>query len=150
MKQHQGFSIIEILIVLGIMAILTGITFSVFSSVKKAQALEKDRDSIIEVLRQARSQTLSSKNASQYGVHITSSQITLFTGTSYSVGNSSNQDFILQGSDTIVTISLTGGGSDVVFNRLTGETNQNGTITISSPSTSQTKTVTIYKTGLVE
>ena len=83
-------------------------------------------------------------------MHIGSTKITLFTGSVYSVGASTNQDFNLNSRDSIITISLTGGGSDVVFVRLSGETSQNGTITLSSSALSQTKTITVYKTGVVE
>jgi len=57
---------------------------------------------------------------------------------------------MLNASDAVFNITLAGGGSDVIFNRLTGETSQNGVITLSSPSTAQIKTVTVYKTGVVE
>ena len=101
-------------------------------------------------MREARGQTLSSENSSQYGVHFTSSKITLFTGSSYIVGTSTNQDFNLTSTDTILTITLTGGGNDIVFNRLTGETTQNGTVVVSSTLATTTRTVTIYKTGVVD
>jgi prepilin-type N-terminal cleavage/methylation domain-containing protein len=145
----RGFSLIELLIVLAIMGILTGIVLSTFQVYKKSQALDKDVETIVETLRQARSQTLSSQNASKYGVHITSTAITLFVGSTYSAGSASNQDFSLQVSDAVLSINLVGGGSDVVFNRLTGDTSQSGSVVISSASISRTKTVTIYSTGLV-
>lgn len=121
-----------------------------FVAFRKNAALNKDTETVIETLRQARSETLSSQNASQYGVHISATKITVFTGSTYSPSDSTNRDFLLSPMDTIVTIDLVGGGSDVIFNRLTGETSQSGTVVISSPTTSKTKTVTIYKTGLVE
>lgn len=145
-----GFTLTEILIVLGVMALLSGIIFSTFITFKKSEALNKDTETIVEVLRQARSQTMSSQNASQYGVHFTSSQVTIFTGATYSSSASSNQNFILSSTDTLLTISLVGGGTDIVFSRLSGETSQNGTVVVSSPDTSRIKTVTIYKTGLVD
>ncbi len=149
-NKKSGFTLIEILVVLAIVGLISIFIFTSLNNYKKFQALDKDKETIVQILRQARSQTLSSRNASQYGAHIASSTVTLFTGTTYSSSSASNQVFLLQASDNIMTISLNGGGSDVVFTRLTGETNQYGTITISSPTTSKTKTVTIYKTGLVE
>ena len=150
LKLQSGFSVIEIFIVVGILALLTGIIFGTFVSYRKSEALNKDTETIIEVLRQARSQTLSSQNASQYGVHFETGKVTLFTGTSYSAGVSTNQDFIISSTDTIITINLLGGGSSVIFKRLSGETDQTGTVVISSPTSPRTKTVTIYATGLVE
>jgi len=46
---------------------------------------------------------------------------------------------------------LAGGGVDVIFQRLTGETVQSGTVTMALvASTTRTKTVTIYGTGLFQ
>ncbi len=149
-KYKKGLSFIEVLLVIGVMALIAVIALSTFISFRKHSALAMDTDTVIGLLRQARNQTLSSKNSSAYGVHFTAPSVTLFTGSAYSAGAADNQTFVLSSTDTILTISLTGGGSDVVFQRLTGETGQNGTIVLSAPGIPETKTVTIYKTGLVE
>jgi prepilin-type N-terminal cleavage/methylation domain-containing protein len=149
-KGSLGFTLVEFLVVLAIITLITGIIASVFVSFRNQQALGKDVEMVIEVLRQARSQTLTSQNSSQYGVHFSSSGVTLFTGASYSAGNVTNQNYFLTSSDTIVTINLAGGGSNLVFQRLSGETSQNGSVVLTSLATSKTKTVTIYKTGLIE
>ncbi len=150
MHTRKGFTLIEILIVIAILAVLVTIIVSTFSLFNKNEAIKKDTETVVEVLQQARSQTLSSKNGSQYGVHFGTSKITLFTGATYSAGASTNSDTTLASTDTIVTVTLTGGGNDIVFTRLTGETAQNGTVVVSSPTSSRTKTVTIYKTGVIE
>ncbi len=146
----RGFTAAEFLIVIAILALLSIGTVSTFVGFRDSQALSKDTELVVETLRQARSQTLTSQNSSQYGVHIGTTNITLFAGATYTAGSASNQVFPLTSRDTVVTITLTGGGSDVVFKRLSGETSQNGTIVLTSASSSKTKTVTIYKTGLVE
>lgn len=150
MIKQRGFSAGELIVVVAVMALISVIIMSGFVSFRKNQALVMDTDTVVEVLRQARNQTLSSKDSSVYGVHFASTKITLFTGSTYSSGSGSNQDFILSSTDTILTINLAGGGSDVVFQRLSGETAQNGTVVVSSSGINQNKTVTIYKTGLVE
>ena len=150
LNYRTGFSLIELIATLSILFVLALIVMNTFVSFKKNEGLTMDTDTIVSVLRQARNQTLTSKNSSNYGVHITSTKVTLFTGSTYSSGNANNQDFVLSSNDTILTITLTGGGSDVIFNRLTGETSQNGTVVVSASGISGTKTVTIYKTGLVD
>ncbi len=149
-KNKQGFNAIELLVVLSIIALIVVIVLNIFIHVRKNQALVKDTEIIVEVLNEARSLTLSSKDSTNYGVHIASDKVTFFTGGTYSAGNSTNVVYPLNTTDTILTISLSGGGSDVIFNRLTGETSQNGTVVVSSPGISQSKTVTIYKTGVIE
>ena len=150
MQKTKGFTAGELIVSLAIMFVVAGIVMSAFINFRKTQSLSIDTETVIEVLRQARNQTLSSKNSTVYGVHLTAPKITLFTGATYSSGASTNQDYNLSSTDTILTISLNGGGSDVIFQRLSGVTAQNGTVIVSSPGLSQTKTITIYKTGLIE
>ena len=105
---------------------------------------------IVETLRLARSQTLASKNATQYGVHFSPSGITLFSGSSYVASASTNVVFLLHPGDTISSIAISSGGEDIIFDRLTGATADAGTVTVSSPDSSLSKSVTIYGTGLIQ
>jgi len=146
----SGFTFLELIIVIGVATLLSYIILSSLITFRKNQALEKDTEIVVQLLAQARNQTLSSKNATVYGVHFTAPIVTLFVGSSYVAGTPTNEDVNLSSTDTILTINLTGGGSDVIFQRLSGETAQNGTVVVSSPGISRTKTVTIYKTGLAE
>ncbi len=146
----KGFTFIEVAISISVLFLVASVVLIPLLNYRKSLALQTDTDTITAVLREARNQTLSSKNSTVYGAHITSTKITLFTGASYSSSNVTNKDYALSSTDTIVTINLLGGGSDVVFDRLTGETSQSGTVVVSSPGISRTKTVTIYKTGLIE
>ena len=146
----KGMTISELLVVLGILVVLVAIVLGAFTSFRKNSSFDNDIKLMMETLREARSQTLSSQNASQYGVHFENTKITLFVGDVYSVSNSTNRNFDLSSTDISLAFSLNGGGNDIVFKRLTGGTAQSGTITISSPSLSKTKIITIYRTGLIE
>ncbi len=147
----KGFSLVEIIITLGILAIVSAIVLSSLSSNAGREALAKNTDASASVLTEARSLTISSKNASNYGVHLASTGPTLFTGTTYTAGAPSNRPLTLNARVSITNISLAGGGSDVVFSKLTGSTSQNGTFRVTLIADSSVyKTVTIYRTGLVE
>ena len=149
-KLVSGFTLLEVLIVLVIIAVLVMIILGTFIEFRKSQAIEKDTELVVQVLNQARNQTLYSKNSSAYGVHFSTNEITLFTGSTFSAGAIDNDNYILASTETSLTTTLTGGGSDVVFKRLSGETEQDGTVVVSSSGITKTKTVTIYKTGLVK
>ena len=148
-RYYSGFTLVEILFVLAIILILLTLVVSGFASFKKSEALDLDKQMVVETLEQARDQTLASYNASQYGVHFASSSITLFTGSSYSAGAAGNVVYPLSSTDDTMSVSLPGGDGDVIFNRLVGDTADNGTIVLTSSATGISKTVTIYKTGLV-
>lgn len=149
MKQ-RAFTAIEILIVLAILAILSVTFFGSFSKFHTAQTLKVSSEGIVALLNDARSRTLSSENSMQYGVHFQSDKAVFFVGTTYSSSASTNISFDLDSNSTISSISLQGGGSDVLFNRLYGDTGTYGTITLqlTSDSTKQ-KIITIAKTGIV-
>jgi prepilin-type N-terminal cleavage/methylation domain-containing protein len=146
----KGFTIIELLIVITILAIISAVVLTSLSSINTSQAIDKDAQAIVAYLDQAKSNTLASKDASQYGVRFASTTITLFKGSTYNSSEPENRTYLLNPATIIKTVSLTGGGLDVVFSRLTGETAQNGTILVSSTRASTTRTVTIYKTGAIE
>lgn len=144
----KGFTLIEILIVISIAAIISSIIMGYFINFKKSESLSLDTDTIVSILRQARSQTLSSKNASQYGVHFSGSNIIIFTGSEYLENNPDNVEFHLGLIDASFVLNLSGGSNNVVFERMTGETLNFGTVSILSGD--QTKNITIYKTGIIE
>jgi hypothetical protein len=115
------------------------------------QALDKDTATTVTVLEEARSRTLASYSASQYGVHFASSSLTLFKGSTFSSTDPNNEVIPLNPVSVITSLySFSDGGTDIVFTRLIGEAVQSGTFTLSSTRASTTKTVTIYKTGIVQ
>ena len=141
----------ELLVVVAILSLLSGISFYTFKKINDTKALETDAVRILSELNQARSLTLSSKNADQYGVHFASSSVTLFEGTSYSAGASGNVVSTLNSLVTIASTTLSGNALDVVFARLTGEASATGTIKVALvASSSVTRLLTIYQTGIVE
>lgn len=146
----KGFTFLELLIVIAIIAIISAIIVGAFSMIKNNQALEKDVSAIIAYLDDAKSKTLASKDSDQYGVHFTPSTISLFKGAAYNVSDPGNLTYQLDDTVTLNPITIAGGGSDVIFTRLTGGTPHSGTITASSTRTLRTKTITIYATGGVQ
>lgn len=147
----RGFTLLEIMIVIGIMAIISAIILFSFGKLNSDQALDKDVLSVISLLNDARSLTLSSKGGTQYGVHVEGDRVVLYKGATYSPSDPEN---VVQGLNSMVHISsyvLAGGASDILFKRLTGNTEQSGTLTLSirnDPSVQ--KNITIFETGIVE
>lgn len=146
---HKGLTIAELLVVVAIVAILSAISLSAFVSYRTSQALTADTETVAGLLRQARNQTISSKNASSYGVNFSSTTTTLFVGPTYSPGNPSNVAYTLTAGNTLTT-TLSGGATSILFNRVTGETNQSSTIVVTLQSATASSTISIYKTGTVE
>jgi Tfp pilus assembly protein FimT len=147
----RGFTLLEIVIVIAVIIILFLIIFSAFSGFNRNYALDTAAGQVASVLDEARSLTLASKGNTAYGVHFESSQVVLFKGTVYSTSDPNNSVHTLSSLVTISDITLSGGGSDAVFERLTGKLNKSGTVTISLASDpSMTRTITLQATGIIE
>lgn len=141
----------ELMVTLSILTTISAIVLSSLSSNVDREALHKNTDAVASVFAEARSLTTSSKDASNFGVHLESAGPTLFKGTVYSAGASSNVPLLINSRVRITAISLLGGGNDVVFSKLSGNTAQTGSFRVSLVAdATQYKTITIYKTGVVE
>ena len=145
----KGFTLIEILVVITIAVILFAIVVSGFSGLRQSSDLTLAVDDSISFLQEARAKTLSSENNSIYGVHFETSQFVLFVGNTYNPADSSNKVRALPSTIEISSFILGGGGADVIFKRLTGETGNDGTVTFRQTSNpSVLKVIQIPPTGL--
>ncbi len=147
--KNSGFTFIETLISIAIIVVVAVIFSSALSLFKESGQLDESQSAIMGFLRDARARTLSSENNTNYGVHFETTQTVLFRGSSYNSLNSTNETYVFPSLVKISAISLVG-GSDVVFQRLSGTTTNSGTVTLQSQNnTSRTRTITIYATGNV-
>lgn len=149
--EDRGFTFIEIVIVLAIIFIILTITMVSLGNFKEDQYLKNNVNEAVSLINQARSRTLSSEDFSQYGIHFESNRAVLFKGTSYVAGDSNNTILSLSDFIEISTISLDGGGPDLIFEKLNGKTDQPGSVIFRAKNDfSKTKTIIIRITGLVE
>lgn len=131
-------------------ALVTIVLFSL-SKMNEKKALDASFSLAVSVISEARSRTLSGVGGSQYGVHVEEGSITLFVGPVYSPLDSQNAVSELHSLTAVRNISFLGGGSDVVFDKLTGATPNTGTFEVflkSDPT--QYKIVSISTNGIAE
>ncbi|MDD5050302.1 MAG: prepilin-type N-terminal cleavage/methylation domain-containing protein [Candidatus Pacebacteria bacterium] len=147
---REGFSALELLAVIAILGIIVTLTYTSFASLRRGKNLDTETLSVLSLLEKARADTLGAKGASQYGVHFETTKAVFFSGGTYVSGNASNITMILNPLIQISSINLTGGGAEVIFDRLSGKTEEAGTLTLSLVSASSSKTIAIGATGLPE
>ncbi len=146
---NQGFTLIEILVSVAVIVLLGSAGLVSFNTSRNVRDLTTGTQTVLSVFRLAQSKTLAGENDSSWGVHLTSSQIELFQGSAYA-GGSNIKAYALPSSLQITSISLNGGGSDVVFTRVTGETTQYGTFTVNVTAAPTNSTgITIDSSGKV-
>lgn len=149
-RREAGFTAIETLTVVAILLVILIITVMSFTLFQQERDLDGATEGLTSAFEQARSQTLASQNQTVYGVHLEANRYVLFVGATYVPGAATNQDFTLSSSIELSGWALAGGGSAVIFDRLTGKTSQPGTVTLRIRNRpTRTKAVTVLATGIV-
>lgn len=150
-----GFTFIELLTVIGILIVLTAMSIPAFRSFQKESDLTNTTEKIINTLRFAQNKTLASEESSQWGVWFstptTSQEYILFKGESY-ISRDSSYDEIHEVPEKIelYEINLTGGGTEVVFDRIVGSTDYSGNISLRlKDDISKTRQVIVKNSGKI-
>lgn len=149
--RNKGFTLIEITITISIIIFLISIGIVSYRSFEKSTELENTCQDILSVLKIAQTKTIASDEASQYGVHFEDDRYILFKGNEYQSGSESNKIYNISDRLEIYDISLSDEGNDIIFQRISGKTEQYGNISlriILSPS--ENKAINISSFGLVE
>ena len=133
-EKNLGVTLVELLIVISVLIILAVMTIQAFGLFQKESDLNNSAQELINALRVAQNKTLASEGASQYGVYFNNStspcQYAIFKGSSYAQRDASFDEIHkLPKSAEFYGINL-GGGSEVVFDRVIGSTNQSGNLSI--------------------
>jgi type IV fimbrial biogenesis protein FimT len=142
---NKGVTVLEALVVVAILAILLAFVLPSFKTTRDRELLKSVSSDVVSSLDKARSQTLSSLNSSEYGVHFETDKLVIFKGTTYSSLDVNNEIISIVSPASISSINLTDSAVDVYFNRLSGAPNKTGTITVSVSGIS--KNITISATG---
>lgn len=151
--QQSGFTLVELMIIIALFAVVAGFSFPYFRGSNVQHMLDASSDELHGVLRQAQGRAMSGYNASAWGVHWGTGEYTLFSGDDYDTRDTT-YDLVIDYPGAIsITSSVSVSGAtypdDVVFDPLTGTTEADGTITITS-SISDTERFTVSPQGQIE
>lgn len=146
----KAYTLIELIIVIGVLALLTGLASLSIVSYGQIADTETTKNIIRESLKQARANSMADVDEKVWGVHLESDRLVIFAdaGGGYNPSAPNNATKPLA-NHTSASWSLSGGGDNVEFAKRTGRTVNDGTITVSG-SGQATKTVTINSEGLIE
>lgn len=144
----KGFTALETVLVVTIIALLFGLAANYYTNSQIRADLNVQAANIASHLRLAQSKASSGLNDSKHGIHFENSAYTIFQGDSYSALESTNFEVTLPETITVSNIALSGGGSDVLFLQ-NGETENSGTIALTSENIGKTITIQIDSSGLI-
>jgi Tfp pilus assembly protein FimT len=143
-ERLRGITIIELVVTMGVFAILIGVGMPVTIDFVRNYYLKSERDSLVTLLEWARDQSLVNNSQNNHGVKINSTDFTGFIGSSYPTRTQS-QDIIYPRS-SVLTVS---GQTEVVFEALSGRGSPAPTsITISNGQ--QQYVVTVNQEGRID
>ena len=142
-KSGAGFTLIEVLIVIGLLGLVASLGSAVGFDTLGRSAVREERDTLVSLLWSARTRALANMHESAQGVHIDGGQYVLFEGASYDISDPDNQ---VIPRNPAVSIS---GGPDIIFVQLSGDASTGiGTLTMTGPTGAAT--VVINEAGRIE
>jgi prepilin-type N-terminal cleavage/methylation domain-containing protein len=149
----KGFSLIELLISVTIVAILAGLSARYYGRAYREAILRTNAEQIQSVLRLARQRTVSQQEGVEWGVHFENLAggadfYEIYKTATYSSANVTEKYFL----DSILdfTSPPAGTSTNVLFSRRTGETGTTTDITLFLSVPNATRTIRIYPSGVVE
>ena len=136
----QGFSLIELIITIGLVAMVSGLILVSFNSLNNRQTLDKQIDFIESAINKTRNDALNSRNGTDQTFTFASTSIT-YDGQTISLDTS------------VLLSSYTTGVKSIVFSRVTGIPNATGTIVYKLQKGSTviaTSSIIINNLGIIE
>jgi prepilin-type N-terminal cleavage/methylation domain-containing protein len=120
---QAGFSLVELLVVMGLFAVIAGITTINLIRPQTTASQQNTLNQLVSDLRAQQQKAMAgdsgaASTAQPYGVYIQNNQYTLFKGSSYSAADPENF-VVAAGANT--TITTTFGSSQVIFTKASGE-----------------------------
>lgn len=139
----KGFTLIEMMLSVGILSLLAGLSLPVYQSFQNRNELDITTQSLASALRRAQTYSRGMNGDSQWGVAVQANTITLFKGSSYAA-----RDTAYDESTAIATSTSTSGSTEIMFTKLTGLPATTGSFTLTSIN-NDSRTVTINAKGMV-
>lgn len=156
LKDQKGFSLLEVMITVTIMALMFGIvTFNLLRTQNNTSA-QSNLDKLVSDIRAQQGKAMTGATEGRtttdsYGIYFLSNQYVLFHGSSYNPNDTSNYTVNLPEDVEIQSTTLP--GNTLIFSVLSGEImgffQSSNTITLRSVNTNQQTTVTLNRYGVI-
>ena len=145
---NKAFTIVELLIVIGITTLLAATTLPIYHNFQLSSQLNENTVLLMQTIRTARQNSISRVNNSAHGVKFQLNSYVLYQGSSYASRNI-NYDREVE-LDDVLKFSLNLGGPDEIsFSEGLGLPDSTGTVTLTH-GTFGNRTVNINSIGKIE
>ncbi|MFC1645110.1 Tfp pilus assembly protein FimT/FimU [Patescibacteria group bacterium] len=143
-RKNKGFTLIEVLLVVAVVAILAGFSAPILNSFQVKNDLNTAINIIAHSLRRAQVLSQAVDGDISWGVDIRNGSVTIFRGATYE-SRDANFDEAFDISGSIVTSGI----SEIVFNKFYGEPGVTGSITLTAVM-GDPRGLTINEKGMIE
>jgi prepilin-type N-terminal cleavage/methylation domain-containing protein len=141
-NRQNGFTVIELLIVIALVVIIAGMSVSFYSRFLTQNAVANTVDQLVGELRKAQLYSMMGRQNGTWGVAYNSNKITLFQGNTFATRNTAFDELF----NINTNISITG-FSELTFTKATGTPSASPTIVVAGNNNS--KTITVNSLGVV-
>ncbi len=121
--QRQGFTFVELAVVLAIMAILLTLSVVSLGGVQQQAYLSKSLDILLSDIKLQQSKAMNGAtedgNTHRYGIHFETNSYTLFQGDTYDPYDTTNFTVTLDGQLTFTSVTFP--NSQIIFEKGSGE-----------------------------
>lgn len=141
-RNKIGFTLLEVLLVISLIAIVSGIGVPVYQSFQIRNDLSVATNTIAQSLRRAQLLSQAVEGDAMWGVYVSGGSITLFQGADYVTRNISYDEVF-----DLPTVITPTGLIEIVFDKFTGIPQDAGSLVLTSVNDSTT--ITINEKGIV-
>ena len=141
-QYRRGFTLLELLVVIGSMAVLAAIGIPTFQVMRKNVMLSSQAQEIVSTLRVAQTRSITSQDGTPHGVYFDTNSYALYGDDWAAPAYSKTTD--LQNGVEI----LQGSGTELTFGRLTGNASSSLTVVVGYDGGKQ-KTITVEPVGKI-
>jgi prepilin-type N-terminal cleavage/methylation domain-containing protein len=145
----RGFTLIEVIIVIGIISILGGLSLFIDLNSYRGDAFRAERAALVTALQTARADALNNINENRHGVAIHPSGYNgyiIFEGDSYA----SSTHLLDEKMESSYSVDISSTSpSEIVFDQLSGNANYDGNIVLIDPARQSSTTISINHEGKI-
>lgn len=147
-KPQLGFTLVELVVGVGIMMVLVGLSVAGFQAYARYQQYQQAVGNVLATLNDARVQARAAESGQAHGVKLFTSNVVTFLGSTYTSSSLTNRTYTFD--NVRIIPELTGGATQVVFEALTGRPMVTGTISVVGTQHLATTTITITGSGVIQ
>lgn len=155
-RLHQGFTFVEVVIVIGLVGMLIAILSTTLFRSQQSASLDTTAQLMVSDIKKQQIFAMSGDTASpgvfiDYSIRFDPHQYTLYPGSVYAASNTLNT--VVSVEEPLRIISATGSAQVITFARLSGDvrnySTSSGTIVIQNDQTNQQKQILVNQRGVI-